>query len=62
MDHEVGKGHAYEVTDLEDHAGLLQEIRQLESRMREELGEEITLISYSKNDKDISGCRAGLAD
>lgn len=37
----------YEFADLTDHQSLITLIKALESRMKEELGEEITLIAYT---------------
>ncbi|ANE46195.1 hypothetical protein SY83_07830 [Paenibacillus swuensis] len=61
MEHEIGPHEPYAVTNLNRHEKLIDKIQQLESQMREELGEEITLISYTKNaHADLPACRAGL--
>lgn len=50
MENEIGPLRTYDVTDFSHNPKLLEEIRDLEARLRTELGEEITLISYSRNE------------
>ncbi|MFD0697091.1 hypothetical protein ACFQZT_23755 [Paenibacillus sp. GCM10027628] len=42
---------SYHFADLGNHEDLLQELRNLESRMKHELGYDIALIAYTQ-DKD----------
>ncbi|MDR6549713.1 hypothetical protein [Paenibacillus qinlingensis] len=39
---------SYHFANLDIHEELMQELRNLESRMKEELGYEIALIAYTK--------------
>ncbi|WP_407872324.1 hypothetical protein [Paenibacillus sp. P36] len=45
---------AYQFANLGAHEDLLEDLRRLESRMREQLGYEISLIAYTPETKDIS--------
>ncbi|MBM6995681.1 hypothetical protein IM700_008380 [Paenibacillus sp. DXFW5] len=42
----------YEFTDLEDRASLVQEIRRLEEKIEQTLGEKVNLIAYSEKKED----------
>lgn len=49
----------YRFAELSD--GALRDLRELESKLRNELGEEIAVIAYAKNDRrDTPACRADL--
>ncbi|HZG58532.1 hypothetical protein [Paenibacillus sp.] len=50
----------YSFAELPEHA--IRELKGLESRLYEELGEEITLIAYEKeaNENESTACRADL--
>lgn len=39
---------SYIFADLDAHGELMQDLRNLEARMQEELGSEIALIAYTK--------------
>lgn len=39
--------NAYQFANLGAHEDLLEDLRKLESRMREQLGYEISLIAYT---------------
>jgi len=50
---------SYSFAELPERA--VRELRQLEDRLLNELGEEITLIAYAKDeDADSTACRADL--
>jgi len=54
----------YEYTDLNGKPALIQEIVQLEQKLKQETGQPVTLIAYSPADADSSLAtstgRAGL--
>ncbi|WNR42234.1 hypothetical protein [Paenibacillus roseipurpureus] len=43
---------AYHFANLGVPEGLMQDLRDLESRMKEELGYDVTLIAYAKENAD----------
>lgn len=49
---------AYQFADLQQHSELIEEISRLESRMMSELGQDVTLIAYSKGEKAYSDDRS----
>lgn len=50
---------SYRFAELSDDA--LRNVRELESKLSNELGEEISIIAYAKNDRpDAQACRADL--
>lgn len=50
----------YKFSNLDGRSDLLKQISELESKLQQETGEQVTLIAYSKED-DL-GCRAGNND
>jgi uncharacterized protein YeaO (DUF488 family) len=50
----------YAFAELSEQA--IHELKQLESRLQQELGEDITLIAYAKDEaeRDTTACRADL--
>jgi hypothetical protein len=54
----------YRFADLTDRESLVQEIAALETRLSEALGERVTLIAYTEQNRAVTdgGCRAGLQD
>ncbi len=50
----------YRFADLEDRTDLIKEIAELEAKLGQATGDDVTLIAYSKTE-DL-GCRASLDD
>jgi|GEM_PF-3598896 len=50
--------NGYSFADLQE--GAVRELKQLEDRLKHELGEEITLIAYTKKERDSTACRADV--
>jgi hypothetical protein len=48
--------HRYAFAHLSEDA--VHQLQQLESRLRAEMGEEITLIAYAKDATEDAACRA----
>ncbi|WP_178023640.1 hypothetical protein [uncultured Paenibacillus sp.] len=42
----------YEFTDLEDRESLVQEIRRLEEKIEQSIGEKVNLIAYSEKKEE----------
>ncbi|MGP0585301.1 hypothetical protein [Paenibacillus timonensis] len=42
----------YEFTDLENEESLVQEIRKLEEKIEQSIGEKVNLIAYSEKKED----------
>jgi hypothetical protein len=40
----------YKFADLEEHQNLISAIAELENKMKQELGKDVTLIAYSKGE------------
>jgi hypothetical protein len=51
-DFTVETGNEYQFADLEKHEDLKEEIRRLESKMQQELGQKVNLIAYSRTAED----------
>ncbi|MBP1961745.1 hypothetical protein [Paenibacillus aceris] len=43
---------SYQFANLGAHEHLLEDLRRLESRMKEELGSDVTLIAYEQGAKE----------
>lgn len=43
---------AYRFADLERHEELISDITRLESKMKHELGKDVTLIAYAKGEEE----------
>lgn len=54
----------YRFADLTDREPLVREIAALEARLSEELGERVTLVAYTEQNRAFAdgGCRAGPED
>lgn len=50
----------YTFADLNGNPSLVHEIVRLEERLREQTGQQVTLIAYTPADGDSETCRAGL--
>jgi hypothetical protein len=48
----------YEFADLHSEPGLVEEIVQLENRLSRQLGQNVTLIAYTRTDGNDDSCRA----
>lgn len=46
----------YNFADLSGHAHLIEELAELESRMRKELGQQVNLIAYT-NEEALSSAQ-----
>ncbi|MDD9267893.1 hypothetical protein ACFPES_12725 [Paenibacillus sp. GCM10023248] len=42
---------SYQYANLSPHESLLEDLRSLESRMKDELGREVALIAYEKEER-----------
>lgn len=60
----MGPMDHYRFADLAGHGHWMKQITRLEEEMSRELGEEVTLIAYSrrKTGPSQNSCRAGLDD
>ncbi|GIP33770.1 hypothetical protein [Paenibacillus sp. J2TS4] len=57
----VDKEPEYILTDFDSHGELLQDLVELETKIRSRMGEHVHLIAYTRHE-EVSGCRAGLSD
>jgi len=48
----------YEFADLHSKPELVEEIMQLENRLSRQLGQNVTLIAYTKTVENDESCRA----